>query len=198
MGAGSQMRICLLAAASALIAALTMPALAGDDNSAEGAAPEAVTVTAVFGRYGFSSVPNVTASSCSVEMYLDQKTLLEHFDELQKIGLMNQDISQTTINTEPNLVSMGFAFQMLPVATKEAYDNHKDADHCEFKQWLTIVDDYGNNKKILMLTYHFTRAIYEKINWDQFPPRNMMKVALGFQFDPGFEASIISEQQNAN
>ena len=111
---------------------------------------------------------------------------------------MNQDISETTLNTQPNMISMGFIFQMLPVATKEVYDNNKGADHCVFTQSLSVVDDYGNDKKILMFSYNFTRALYNKINWDHFPAQNMVKVGPEFHFNPRFAARIVKDRESAN
>jgi hypothetical protein len=168
----------------------TLPQGTKPDNS--------VDVNAVFGRYGFSSLPHVTGSSCSVELSLNQKTFIENFDELKQIGLMNRDISQTMINSKPDFLSMGFVVQMLPVATKEIYDDNKNVDRCKFSQSLSSVDDYGNDKKILMLTYEFTRALYKKINWDSFQAQAMMKVAPKFHLGPEFGANLMKERGDAN
>ncbi len=102
------------------------------------------------------------------------------------------------INSKPNMLSMAFVLEMLPVATKEIYDNNKDVDRCEFSQSLSSVDDYGNDKEILMLTYEFTRALYKKINWDNFQAQNMMKVAPKFHMSSEFGVGLMREQQDAN
>ena len=152
------MRILMLSAA--LAAVLIQPAFGGDDNqTGETEGSDAVTVNSLFGRFGFSSSPHVTASSCSVEMGLNQKTFIENLPQLQQIGMINPDITQTKINSEPNMLSMAFALQMLPVATKEIYENNKTVDRCQFSQSLSSTDDYGNDKKTTMLTYEFNRAL---------------------------------------
>jgi hypothetical protein len=191
------MRISTLSVVLSL--ALIGPVFAGDDNSSEGTKPDnSVNVNAVFGRYGFSSSPHVTGSSCSVELRLNQKTFIENLDEPKQIGLMNREISQTMINSKPNFLSMAFAVEMLPVATKEIYDENKNVDRCEFSQSLSSTDDYGNEKKILMLTYEFTRALYRKINWDNFQAQGMMKVAPKFHLNPEFGGDLVKEREDAN
>ena len=183
----------------ALTAALIGPVFAGDDNSSEGTkTDDSVNVNTVFGRYGFSSSPHVTASSCSVELTLNQKTFIENIDDLKQMHLMNREISQTMINSKPNFLSMAFAFEMLPVATKEIYDENKNVDRCQFSQSLSSTDDYGNDKKILMLTYEFTRALFKKINWDNFQAQSMMKVAPKFHINSEFGAIVVREREDAN
>jgi hypothetical protein len=139
----------------------------------------------------------VTASSCNVEMGLNQKTFIENLPQLQQIGLLNRDITQTQINSEPNMLSMAFAIQMLPVATKEIYENNKKVDRCEFSQSLSSIDDYGNDKKIKVLTYEFTRALYKKINWDNIPTQGMMKIAPKFHMSPEFGIILMKEKQGS-
>jgi hypothetical protein len=191
------MRISMLAVA--LTAGLIGPVFAGEENSSEGAKTDnSVTVSTVFGRYGFSSSPHLTASSCSVELELNQKTFIDNIDELKQMRLMNREISQTMMNSKPNFLSMAFGVEMLPVATKELYDNNKDADRCEFLLSLSSIDDYGNDKRILMLSYEFTSALFRKINWDNFQAQSMMKVAPKFRINPEFGANIVREREDAN
>lgn len=84
---------------------------------------------------------------------------------------------------------------MLPVATKPVYEENANADKCSFEQTVTILDDYGNNKTVRAFSYNFTRAIYRKINWDNFPAQNMIKVAPGFRINLEFQA-IVSGEHN--
>jgi hypothetical protein len=194
---GNCMRTSMLAVA--LTAVLVGPVFAGDDSSSEGTKTDnSVNVNTVFGRYGFSSSPHVTASLCNVELTLNQKAFVENIDELKQMHLMNNEISQTMINSKPSFLSMAFAFQLLPVATKEIYDENKDVDRCQFSQSLSSTDDYGNDKKILMLTYEFTRALFKKINWDNFQAQGMMKVAPKFRINPEFGAIVVKEREGAN
>jgi hypothetical protein len=134
-------------------------AFSGPAFGEDGAGPDVsnpVDVNAVFGRYGFSITPHVTGSSCSVTMTLAEKTFVDSIPELKQIGLLNNELTQTAINSKPNMISMAFVIETLPVATREVYDSNKNVDICEFSQSLLAVDDYGNDKKIPMLTYEFS------------------------------------------
>jgi hypothetical protein len=165
-----------------------------EDKKANDQAPQSA-VNLVFGRYGFHSDPKISTTGCNVLMQLDQKTFLDTFQETHKLGLMNETLDRSKVTTEPNTLSLAFLFQMLPAATKTVYEENANADKCSFEQSITILDDYGNDKTILALSYNFTRAIYGKINWDNFPNQNMIKVAPGFRINPEFQA-IVSGEHN--
>jgi hypothetical protein len=153
-----------------------------------------IVSASVFGRFGFHSGPIVSASVCSVRMNLDQKTFLDHFQEIQKIGLLNDRLDQSRVYTQPTTLSMGLIFVIIPTVTKNIYEDNDGADKCSFSQTITILDDYGNDKTVPVLTYTFTRAIYQRINWDNFPNQNMIKVAPGFRFSPEFQAMVSDER----
>jgi hypothetical protein len=129
-----------------------------------------------------------------VAMKVDQKVLIAHIDQLKAIGLLSKDLTQTIINMEPNIISMAFAIQMLPVATKEVYEINKNANNCDFIQSIILTDDYGNDKQMKMFSYHFTRAIYDKVNWDNFESQKMFKIAPKFAFSPEFMALVSKER----
>jgi hypothetical protein len=163
-----------------------------EDKKANGQAPQS-TVNMVFGRYGYHSDPKLSATECNVHMNLDQKTFLDNFKEIQKIGLLNETLDSSTVFTEPNTLSLAFLFQMIPPATKDVYEENADADKCSFKQTMTVLDDFGNDMTVPALSYTFTRAIYRKINWDNFPNQNMIKVAPGFRIDPELQTMVSGE-----
>jgi hypothetical protein len=149
----------------------------------------------VFGPYGFhSDASKVSGAKCIVFMTLVQKTFLEKFPELQKLGLLNDTLDQSEVFKEPNTLSLAFMFQLFPVATKEIYDDNLDVDKYLFEQTMTVLDDYGNDKTVRVASYGFTRAIYKRINWDNFPAQNIIKVAPGFRLGGDFEELLSSER----
>ena len=82
---------------------------------------------------------------------------------------------------------------MLVPTTRAAFDDNTDVDKCSFEEILTTLDDYGNDKEVRTLSYNFTRSLFSKIIWAQFPDQNMMKVAPGFRFTPEFQSMVSSE-----
>ncbi len=162
------MRLAILA-----LALLSATAALADDATKDSAnssdTPNAVN--ALFGRYGFLSSANITSSSCKIDMQIDQAVFLAHIDELKALGFLNKDLTQTATNMLPNTITMVFTNEVLTVATKEIYDDNKNADRCDFVQSEIVTDDYGNNAKI------------------------MLKVAPNFRFTPNFEALIMREQR---
>ncbi|MGO8779164.1 MAG: hypothetical protein ACLQKK_09675 [Rhodomicrobium sp.] len=191
------MRKLLLAALVVPTVFLSTAALSQSDDGSKdnlGTADNTATVSVVFGRFGFSSNPDTSPSSCKVEMQLNQATFVKHIDELKAIGLLNSELTQTTVNLMPNTLSMAFAMEIVPVATKEIFERNQDINRCQFFQKVTITDDYGNDKSVLMFSYWFTRELYKKINWDNFPAQNMPKVAPKFQFSREFALMTMGER----
>jgi len=166
----------------------------GLPSRAEDKQPQESMINAVFGRFGFHTAPNVSPTKCIVKMDLNQKTFLDNFELIKKFGLLNETLDNSQIYKRPNSLSMAFMFQMLPVATKTLYEENSNADKCEFEQTITILDDYGNEKALLALSYTFTRAVHSKINWDNFPNQNIMKVAPKFRFTTIFQSMVSSER----
>ena len=189
------MRKLLLALVMPIVFLSTVELAQSDDRSKDNldTADNAVTVNVVFGRFGFLSNPDVSPTSCKVEMQLNQATFIEHIEELKALGLLNSDITRTAVNLMPNTLSMAFAMQMVPAATKEIFERNNNVNRCEFFQKVTTIDDYGNDKSIMMFSYWFTREVYKKINWDNFPAQNMPKVAPKFQFSQEFMVMTIRE-----
>lgn len=157
-------------------------------------APSADDVVAAFGRFGYSEKREISAGSCKVFMTLDQRKFLESVPVLQKLGILNSELSQASINLKPMTLSMAFAVQLSPIATHNVYQTDASVDQCSFIQLISYTDDYGHTKTDPAYSYKFTRSLDRRINWKQFQSQNMAKVAIGFKFSPKFQQQVSSEQ----
>lgn len=148
----------------------------------------------LFSSFGYHSTPSVDSKSCNMKIVLKKSDLIDKVPVLQKLGILNPDITQTRINQQPNLIAMTFAVSMAPVVTKELYDSQQGVDKCHFVQFLDDVDDYGHDEQIEMFSYNFNRKLHKRVNWDNFDSKNLMKIAPGFHFSPEFTARAAGER----
>lgn len=159
------------------------------------ATAEAMSVGEIFGAFGYSADPGaIDAKTCNLALNLDQKTFVPKIPDLQKMGLLNDELTQAKINSEPNTLSLAFIVQVMPVAVEQIYKEHKNADRCHFTQYLTIVDDYGNDKKLLAASFDFTRALFARINWTKFESAKLVRIAPNFRFAPAVTGLVGAEQ----
>ena len=60
---------------------------------------------------------------------------------------------------------------------KRLYDTVKEVDQVKAKVNLSYSDQYGNITWKPGVSFEFSRAIYQKINWNEFNVYNLLKVA---------------------
>lgn len=182
----------LVVAAVALGIGLTAPhAVAETGPGSEGASKS--DMNALFSAFGFTEKRQISGKTCRVVADVNQDALIKAVPLLQKLDLLNSEMTQSVVRSKPTKVSMAFAVQMASLEVKNFFDDEKSVDRCAFIQNLTFLDEYGNDKTIPMFSYDFDRSTYGKINWDKFQSTNIIKVAKGFKFSPEVAARTSEE-----
>ena len=132
---------------------------------------------------GFFAISTDTEfGPCHVTGVIDKQKFLQEVPNLQKFGTLNPDLNQTYINTKPTTLTIVFTTMLAAGVTKETFENNPSVNFCSFFMNVKEADVYGHKMEKKILSYAFDRATFEKINWDQFEPKNMMKVAQKFSF----------------
>lgn len=147
----------------------------------------------MFSALGVTERRNISDKSCKIELEIDQKELISAVPMLQKIDMINSDLSQADINSKTVTITMTVAIMLASIETKSVYEAENKIDKCSFKQTMKEIDDFGNDKFIPLFTYNFTRALYNKINWPKFQSTSMMKIAPNFTVNPAIAARMSSE-----
>ncbi len=96
----------------------------------------------------------------------------------------------------PRSITFAFGIQMAPAIVQAVYDGNADVNSCAFNQFIDGVDDYGNTKRTMMFSFHFTRALFKKVNWDGFEAQNLPKIAPQFRFGSAFMQAVEEERGN--
>ena len=118
-----------------------------------------------------------------VQVQCDQQKIIDNFPALQKMGMMNPDITQTQINMMPSALASVFLQEVTATLIHPLYQS-TPAQETEWSSSLVVADAYGNAKSHTVFTFHFNRAIDARVNWDQFNDANLPKIAPHYALTP--------------
>ena len=124
-----------------------------------------------------------------VNVTCDRQKVIEAMPMLQRIGLMNPDLTQTQLNAMPNTVATGFLLQDVGAMINPMYRG-TSAQETAWDAALTVPDDYGHLQRKTVFSFHFTRALNNRIDWNNFEIANLAKVAPHFWFSPWGQRQI--------
>lgn len=117
----------------------------------------------------------------NLNIRIDENKLLAAIPTLQQAGLMNPDINQTAINLMPISLSSVLA-QEISLATLMFMYPNSQVDQIHVNSYLRMPDDYGHMEDHLMHSFSFNRKLYNRIDWQNFLPDKLAKIAPGFKY----------------
>jgi hypothetical protein len=134
-----------------------------------------------------------TSQSCSVLSTMDDTTFRGLTSAFIAGRAMNdaQARSWTAHSFTVGLLLQQAEFSAPTV--KHLYTDFPDADACNFEVALNSFDVFGQPAPKLLYTFTFSRAIFNKINWEHFIPSNLAKIAGGFKVSPDAAARLEAE-----
>ena len=165
-------------------------ALAGPSLAETAAKP---TVALDFARLGFSSVPSVSETSCSVAMNLGESTFLAHLDEIKALDILNQNELPNRIDQMPETLAMAFALQVAPSVTETLYRGNAGVDVCQFTQYMTAPDAEGIARPMRVFSYGFSRAQFAKTDWAAVTSERFIRSTTSLRFDREFQKRLQKE-----
>lgn len=124
-----------------------------------------------------------TGALTRVQVECEQQKIIDNFPLLQKLGMMNPDITQTQINMMPSALSSVFLEEITATLIHPLYQS-TDAQETSWIGGLIVADAYGHMKSHAVFTFRFTRALDGKVNWDNFNDANLPKIAPGYTLTP--------------
>jgi hypothetical protein len=78
------------------------------------------------------------------------------------------------------------------VLTQATY-MHSDAQSCRFRLFVTELDEFGNDRRYLLLSWRFTRQLADKTHLDQLDDRKFPSLAPDFRWGQEFETLVREE-----
>ena len=165
---------------------------------ASGAAPAAMATTFADGvaglqKFGCAVAQSHAGARTLVTVTCDQAQIIQELPVLQATGLMNPDITQTQVNAEPGMIGEGFLMQAVAAVIHPLYQS-TNAQATSWDAGLNVADDYGHMRRHSVFTFDFSRALDQRINWENFGTANLLKVAPHFRLTPwGMRAANGSE-----
>lgn len=134
-------------------------------------------------NFGCSMNTAKSGSITRVQVECDQQKIIDNFPALQKMGMMNPDITQTQINMMPSALAAVFLQEVTATLIHPLYQS-TPAQETEWSSSLVVADAYGNAKSHTVFTFHFNRAIDSRVNWDNFNDANLPKIAPNYVLTP--------------
>jgi hypothetical protein len=125
-----------------------------------------------------------------VEVTIDRNRVNQNIDMLQRLKLLNPEITQTFINLHPNIAGITIATTLAVMAVITEYRTQK-TDKCSFVATFLVADDYGQKQRIPLFSFAFDRALYNRINWDDFSDANISKVSKGYRMSAWAAAHLL-------
>jgi len=145
------------------------------------------------GASGCSFRVKLKSKPVTVEMVCDEQQVIQSLPVLQKMGMMNPDITQTMANMYPEKVVLGYMVQITPAAVSVFYKDH----HVNMSKWATgivVPDLYGHPSARVISSFRFDRKTFNRIEWDAFPPQNFPSVAPGFQYSEYVQKCVLLDE----
>ena len=81
------------------------------------------------------------------------------------------------------LVSIPYVSKLI----QNIYSSDVKNNQIHVSSYLLTKDLYGNKTKVLCYSFHFSRQLYQKINWKTFQANNIIKIAPDFKASNGCE-----------
>ena len=124
-----------------------------------------------------------TGAITRVQVECDQQKVINNFPVLQRIGLMNPDITQTQLNLMPSMFASIFLQEITASLIHPLYRD-TPAQESVWSGDLIVADTYGHMRRATVFTFRFNRPLDGKVNWDNFNDANLSKIAPGFALTP--------------
>ena len=84
--------------------------------------------------------------------------------------------------------------EYVPLELNTIYSGDKSVNNLHLVTFSAIPDAYGNSERRELFSFDFTRAIFSKVNWDNFHPYNLTKIAPNFKFSPAKKVRMDAEK----
>lgn len=127
-----------------------------------------------------------------LDIIANQQLMLATLPTLQQLGALNSGLDIKEVNAHPITYSGAIALHFTNLIIPYVYKNNFAGD-MKINIYLSSPDNFGNLQKHLLMSFNFNKDLYNKINWDNFVPQNLVKVAPNFTIDPWYQEQMNHE-----
>lgn len=169
--------------------------VSASQSRAESVPTDPETLSAALGSFmdviGGSTETKSEPGQRVISIVIDRNTVNGELSTLQRLGLINPDMNQTYFRAHENLLSFVVSLQASTMAVIAEYRAEK-TDRSLVNVFFLVPDDYGQKQKQQAYSFTFDRALFNRINWDNFDNSNLPKVAHEFQYSPWARANFMN------
>jgi hypothetical protein len=130
-----------------------------------------------------SQATDRTKSGQQIVIRFDRDALIASLQGKEAAGLLNPVFTSGYINSHKNSLAIMTGLVHSAMAVDRAYGN-SSLDRAHVRVVMVLPNAYAPAQKITLFSFDFSRALYDKIDWDQFDPADIPKTALHFRYSP--------------
>jgi hypothetical protein len=131
-------------------------------------------------EFGVTLTKTKQGDTTTVTSTIDEAQSHELIGWLKSVGGMNPDLTDTAENLMPIRLNFVAAITIAESALMVVYSDDATTNKVKYVAQLDAVDEFGHSQVHELFSFDFTRALYDKINWDRMMPKNLPKAAHNF------------------
>lgn len=140
----------------------------------------------------------ITADKCLVEGILDFESYINDLS-VYRDAWLNKDYSIDFYNQRRKQIFIHvIAKQYARLLTQGLYATEKAQKICSFSISAKIIDKYGQDNEIKILSWKFSQKQNSKVNWDKVDSKYFRELALDYKFSDGLSDWISDEPDIAD
>ena len=139
-----------------------------------------------FAAVGCSVQEGARGRESQILVLCDQDKVIAAVPALKAMGLLNPDISQSTINLMPGMVAASFMMEAVSSMVDPYYKSH-EADLTGWEADLVVPNSYGHLRRKPVFAFRFTKSLDARVNWSNMDFPRLQKIAPGFHYFPGVQ-----------
>jgi hypothetical protein len=120
-----------------------------------------------------------TGTTATLTITCDQEKVIAAMPSLKQMGIINPDLTETAMNVLPLSLTGVVLTETYAAAIPAIYSEKTAINSLRVIGAITSADTYGNVASHVAMSFGFDRSLYQRINWEHFDVRNIMKVARG-------------------
>lgn len=139
------------------------------------------------------------AGKCSVVAKMDEDKLMQDIPIFRATGIISANLSNNYYQSHEATTLIVLSLELAAYDTKNILKRNQKLDNCSFSFFMSHADNYGKVRSFRIFSYDFSRALYNKIGWDNFNPVHLPEVANDFRKFPLFSGlmALSSEESQA-
>ena len=177
-----------------LLALSSVQFLGVGGGSAQAAEEDADPLAGGYSLVGIRTVARFADAKPSLDILANRRAIIQSVPLLQAAGALNPELTTVFVNTHPFTLPYVVALLAASDVIKRTFEKHSALNFVSIRVMMVYDDEFGQERRELAASFDFTRALYQKVNWERFDVQNLSKVAMNYQSTPFMQQKMNQER----